>query len=454
MKYLKRDIYQDLLNWKKVDTGKVLQLSGARQVGKTYILTKFAKENYKKVFYINLMQSEGEAFIRCIHEANAWEPGEARQEKPLHRAITLYANEFTDDKDTIVIIDEIQESAEVFSLLRQFAREFQCHFVVTGSYLGQTFKQGYFFSVGDVDLMTLDTLSYPEFLDAFGKRDVYDEVDLYGESIHEYYDELKSYYNIYFQIGGYPEVVNTYIETKNVKSCENVLDKIIKVFLSESGRYFHDVLEIDLLDRLLPAIAQTMVKEKKGSKDLVSDLSKIIFKEESNRISKKSINAAIAWFYRSRIIGYCGMVPEGNILDMVHSVRFYFMDLGISRYFLNIAGAPPEAIAGILSENFVFRFLLQQVDKRVIAGAEPLFSLYKEGEVDFFVNSRLDYCNYAVEVKSGKTAGRTANLMLSDKKVDFIIFLKGDTYGGISDEKKYTIPIYLTDRICFDKGQD
>lgn len=312
------------------------------------------------------------------------------------------------------MVDEIQESARVFSLIRQFSREFCCHFAVTGSYLGKTLEKEYFFSVGDVDVMTLNTLSFAEFLGIWDKRKLFDHVDLYGASPHESYDELKGYYDIYNLIGGYPAVVNMYLEKKDISECENVLHQIVSVFLAESGRYFKDVLEVDLLDRLMPAIAQTMVKEKKGSKDLVTELSKIVFKEESSRITKKSINSAIAWFYHSHIIGYCGMVPEGNIMDMVHSTRFYFMDLGICRYFLNMAGADKGTIEGIVCETFVYRHLKKLVDERVIAGAEPLFGIYKEGEIDFFVNSRIDYCNYAVEVKAGNNAGKTAMQLLKD----------------------------------------
>lgn len=101
-------------------------------------------------------------------------------------------------------------------------------------------------------------------------------------------------------------------------------------------------------------------------------------------------------------------------MDMVHSTRFYFMDLGICRYFLNMAGADKGTIEGIVCETFVYRHLKKLVDERVIAGAEPLFGIYKEGEIDFFVNSRIDYCNYAVEVKAGNNAGKTAMQLLKD----------------------------------------
>ena len=135
---LKRDIYEKLIEWKKADSGNVLELNGARQVGKTFILDKFARENYKKYFYINMMQTSGKEFIECYHAATKWKPGEKRIERPLHRTFELFDNTFADDKNTIVVIDEIQESAEVYSMIRQFAREFSCHFVVTGSYLGKT----------------------------------------------------------------------------------------------------------------------------------------------------------------------------------------------------------------------------------------------------------------------------------------------------------------------------
>lgn len=86
------------------------------------------------------MQISGREFTECYHAATAWKPGNKRIQKPLHKTLELFDETFADDKDTIVVIDEIQESAEVFSQIRQFARDFECHFIVTGSYLGKTFK--------------------------------------------------------------------------------------------------------------------------------------------------------------------------------------------------------------------------------------------------------------------------------------------------------------------------
>ena len=84
----------------------------------------------------------------------------------------------------------------------------------------------------------------------------------------------------------------------------------------------------------------------------------------------------------------------------------------------------------------------------MIAGTAPLYALYKNGELDFFVNSRKNYMNYGIEVKAGRSAGKTADKMLEDGKIQFLYLLKGDTYGGI-EGKKRTVPIYLAGRIEF-----
>lgn len=446
---LKRDIYKDLKLWKTRNSGKVLEVSGARQVGKTYILTKFVKENYKRFFYINMMQTSGQEFLSCLDKAARWEPGEKRIEHPIHEALELFCRDFTDDEDMVVLIDEIQDSARVYSLIRQFAREFKAHFIVTGSYLGKTLDKEYFLPAGDIETMILDTLSYEEFLQAAGKRDLYEKVDLYGSSSHGEYDELRDLYDIYCRIGGYPAVVRRYFETRDLDECRYEISQIIRIFVEESERYFDDILEMNLLEQVLPGIARTMLKEKKGSPDLVKELSSVLFRDDSNRITKKSVNQAIAWFYRSNVIGYCGQVNEGNLLDVTPNCRFYFRDLGVADYFLNMVGAPPDMAAGIVNENFVYLYLKRKIDSREIAGLTPLFALYKGGELDFFVNSRKDYKNYGIEVKAGHTIGKTANRMLEDGKIQALYLLKGDTYGGV-EGKKVTIPVYLAGRMEFD----
>lgn len=446
---LKRDVYKKLVEWKNERTGKVLELSGARQVGKTFILKKFARENYRYSLYINMVEDTGKAFLKCLDMASSWEPGDERIEKPIHRAFELYDHKFEDAEDVLVVIDEIQDSAEVYGKIRNFAREFSCDFIVTGSYLGKTREKEFFQAAGDVNFLSMTTMTFPEFLDAFDKRRIYEEISLFGESDHKLYDELKSYFDVYLKIGGYPEVVKTYLQKKSIKECLKKIEEITQIFITESTKYFGDPLENEVFRKILSTIAIVLLKEKKGTKDLVTDFSKIIFKEESNKLSKKMINSAIGWLYLSHQIGYADKSVDCDFLNLVDNCRFYYRDVGLANYYLTNSGAEPNTIKGVLCENFVYLNLLERLAEHEIAGANPWFGTYERtsGELDFYCRSLLDYKNYGLEVKAGNNVARTANDLLEAGKLDYVYNLK-DTYGA-REGKKLAVPNYLVGRISF-----
>ena len=171
--YLKRKVYDQLVKWKESNEHSTLEINGARQVGKTYLINKFAKENFSNVIYINLFELSGKQFLECYQQATDWKPGSKRPEHPLQDAFKLYEPSFSDTENTVIIIDEIQESAEIYNRIREFTRQFQARFVVTGSYLGRIYEPEFRYSSGDVTSLTIYTLSFEEFLQA------YDE-ELYG----------------------------------------------------------------------------------------------------------------------------------------------------------------------------------------------------------------------------------------------------------------------------------
>lgn len=449
---LKRDIYKELLAWKSKSNHKVLELEGAHQVGKTYILEKFAKKEYQSHVYINMIGSSGKDFLQCLETAASWEPGKKRENNPVYKAFQLYDPDFSDCEDLLIVIDEIQESSVVYSKIREFARDFKAHFIVTGSYLGKTREKEYFLSAGDTEVLTMTTLTFPEFLDAFHRRGLYESIDLYGGSDHAGYDELKSYFHIYLQIGGYPEVVTTYLESRSIPDCEAMISNLIQIFVKESSRYFDSPLELQMFEKIFSSIAATLLKEKKGTPDLTTDLTKIIFKEESGRITKKMTNYAISWLFLSHQIGYCSMSVDCSNLDIVDNCRYYFNDLGVAGYFLKLTGEPLSIIEGVLCENFVYLELVRRIRKQEIAGQVPWFAIDKRtsGELDFYVRSRIDNMDYGLEVKRGKNRANTANALLERGKLDFIYQLK-NTYGGIED-RKYSVPLYLCGRIPFNLG--
>ena len=84
--------------------------------------------------------------------------------------IRLFDENFEDTKDTMIVIDEVQESAPVYNLIRTFAREFECYVTVTGSYPGRPLEKDFFLPAGDLESMTLETLSFEEFVDILDRR--------------------------------------------------------------------------------------------------------------------------------------------------------------------------------------------------------------------------------------------------------------------------------------------
>lgn len=279
---LRRTIYNKLLEWKDENSEQVLQLEGARQVGKTYILQKFAKENYKNFIYINMAQTSGRRFSKIIND-------DTEYLYDMHDVLNKYTNgDFIDTKDTIIIIDEIQESSDVYSRIREFAREFSCDVIVTGSYLGRVLNnKDFFLPAGDIQTLAMHTLSFEEFLDANGMLDYYNSLDLFGSGDHTIYDKIKEYYDVYCVIGGYPAVVSKYIETHSAAKALSKVEEIVNIFVNESTRYLSYITDITILKQALTSIANIMSTEKQGNSNLVEEIHKQIYHKDDNRINKK-----------------------------------------------------------------------------------------------------------------------------------------------------------------------
>lgn len=301
--------------------------------------------------------------------------------------------------------------------------------------------------------MVMETLTFDEFLDVFGERELYETIDLYGKGNSEDYKKLRGYFEVYQRIGGYPAVVVNYAKYKDINKCVGLVGDLINIFANESKRYFTDIIDVNIFQKLFNAIAILMIQEKQGVRDLTKELSKIVYQEDSGRMTKKMINHAISWLQESHIIGYASKAVDCDYMQIRDNCRYYFLDMGVAYYFLSRTGAPFDVVKGLLPENFVYLSLKRKIENsNEIAGIAPWFASYEKtkGELDFYVRSLVDYKNYGIEVKSTDADAKTARKLLEDKKLDYLYLLKGDTNGGIADGKIYTVSLALTDRITFD----
>ena len=444
---LKRNVYKRLIEWKENNAHSTLEISGARQVGKTYLINKFADEYFKNKLYINLFELSGKQFMECYHQALSWKPGTKRPEHPLHEVFSLYEPDFQDTDDTVIIIDEIQESAEIYNRIREFTRQFKCHLIVTGSYLGRVYEPEFRYSSGDVTKITIYTLSYEEFLLAYDEA-LYDEYRKLakGECGKDIHDDLKAVYDIYCRIGGYPKVVDTYLITKEEQKAQEELVKIIDTFMNESIRYFTDILDSQVFTQIFLSICRILNREKKGlAEDSISEeLQKIVTKDYSSNITKAACNRAISWLYFSGIIGFCAKITEMDILEFKPASRCYFMDLGVANYYLRLTGTDSRVLAGTLNENYVYINLKKRQDfPPEITFETPAFATYKGGEIDFVAQSLRTDVRYLIEVKAGKGTASTGSNVEDNGDGTYTITVSNSSgvalpkTGGIGT-KKYT----------------
>ena len=206
---IKRDIIDQLKAWKTNPRRKPLVLQGARQVGKSWALKKFGKECFEDVVYINFdtMPSIKEDFKRT------------KEPQKLIKSMEMMMGRTISSDSTLIIFDEVQECNEALNSLKYFCEDAPEYAVVcAGSLLGVALnRSGASFPVGKVDFMTLYPVSFTEYLLASDEKlyrayRMIDEVMPVPEVIHQ---QLIDAYKVYLVLGGMPEVVSVYVDTRN-----------------------------------------------------------------------------------------------------------------------------------------------------------------------------------------------------------------------------------------------
>ena len=430
-----RDVQHDLEKWRINWSNYVLYVTGARQIGKTTELLKFAYKNYEQVVYVNLSV---EKTLQCFEETVL--------SNSLFFGMVNYCRkagleEFCNDENTILIIDEIQESPSIYNSIRGLQNELKCHVAVTGSYLGKVLNSKYFKPAGNMYEIEMLPLSFAEFCRAFDLEKLLFSINIYGKSSKEDYVTLTEKYKVYRNIGGYPAVVNTYIQTQNIDSCYEVIKSIIERFTEESATYFENDKCAVVFENVYKAAFMSMLKEKRGTsaKD-VQDITEFIKEDTKEHVSRKEINNALAWLKYSKLIGSCDLYNQGNVNDLLSERRFYFLDCGIASYIAGLTPINNDAVEGAIAENFVYSELYRVYKSNKLKGDKPCCSVYAQYELDFMLVDKEDK-KYGIEVKASKSNKHDSLDCYLRKKFIDEAYLAEITRGGIGEEIR-TIPIY------------
>ena len=220
-----RDILNSLERWRHSQNHRPMVLRGARQVGKTTIVNLFAK-NFANYIYLNLEQDSDRELI----------------EMPLDISLLvelIFARKQVKRQtgDTLIFIDEIQNSAKAMSLLRYFYENTPWLFVVAaGSLLENIVDVKASFPVGRVDFLPLRPCSFREFMGALGQEG---QIDLMStpEYTIPFHNEYMARFNQYCIVGGMPEAVQEYVKHGDIPSVDRVHRRLHQAYMDDVEKY-------------------------------------------------------------------------------------------------------------------------------------------------------------------------------------------------------------------------
>ena len=249
-----RTAMESLIRWKKSVRRKPLIIEGARQVGKTWLMKEFGRQQYVNTVYINFDSNSQMASLFSTD----------LDTKRLMLGLELYAGHKITAENTLLIFDEIQEVPRALAALKYFCEDApQYHIVCAGSLLGIALHEGTSFPVGKVDFLKLYPLSFKEFLMATGKERFAELLDSGDFSMitsfkQTYIDALKYYYFV----GGMPEAVQCFAEDNDFAEVRIIQKRILAAYEQDFSKHAPNEI-VPKLRMLWNSIPSQLAKENK-----------------------------------------------------------------------------------------------------------------------------------------------------------------------------------------------
>ncbi|WP_295916966.1 ATP-binding protein [Anaerovibrio lipolyticus] len=304
-----RTAIEKLLKWKKSKYRKPLIIEGARQVGKTWLMQEFGKQEYDNTIYINFDSNPSMA------ELFAYDLNVDR----LIMGLELFAGRKIDPDNCLLIFDEIQEVPRALASLKYFCeRAPQYHIVCAGSLLGIALHPGTSFPVGKVDFLKLYPLSFKEFLMATVQKQFADLLDRQDFQMittfkQTYIDALKQYY----YVGGMPEVVQNFADNKDFGEVREIQKRILYAYEQDFSKHAPNEI-IPRIRMLWNSIPSQLAKENK----------KFVYGLVREGARAKEYETAIMW------LSDCGLIHKVSRVNSVGIPLKGYEDLKAFKIFL------------------------------------------------------------------------------------------------------------------------
>lgn len=350
---MERSIYSSLLKWREKTKHKPLILLGARQVGKTFILKELGNKAFDNLVYLNCHE---DPFVRSLFS-------DLIAKRIVHDIEIRKEVQIIPGK-TLVFIDEIQEAPNGIASLKYFCEDLpDLHVVAAGSLLGITLREGESFPVGKVEIMRMYPMTFLEFLVAANRPKLAETIMAkdWG-TLTSFHEELINYLRQYYFTGGMPEVVETYLQTKDPKETRNVQRNVLEAYRDDLSK--HTKPQIQRIRQVWESVPAQLSRENK----------KFVFGAVRKGARAADFEMALRWLADAGLI--C-KVERARIPQQ--PLKFYADDSAFKVYWFDcgllacMANARPEdmllgdsaftSFKGALTENYVLQQLKASDDE-------------------------------------------------------------------------------------------
>ena len=423
---MKRTIYEKLKRWKNKPERKPLIIEGARQVGKTYIVNEFGKNEFDKYAYFNF---DGNKQLINIFD----------EDLNIDRILTSLSAMigFKIDENTLIFFDEIQVCGKAVTSLKYFCENKRNYFVIAaGSLLGLSYSDGTGFPVGKVDFMNMYPLSFKEYLLSEGQDILVELINNKDyKTIKQVKNKFENYFKRYCFIGGMPEVVNNYIKNRDFNEAVAVQKSILKSYDLDFSKHAKNG-KLEKIRMVWNAIPQELLKDNKKFK--YSDI------KRGSRA--KDFEDAIQFLRDAGLIyTICNIKkftsPIATYAD-ASCFKIYTLDIGLlsnmNNVNANIVNEMDKIFVeykGALAEQFVLNQLLTSGFEKVFYHTDETSRL----DIDFVIE--VDGKSTPIEVKSGiNLKSKSLNNLIIKNKIKKAIRYSLADYK--QNEVIEDIPIY------------
>lgn len=428
---LRRKIYDKLLAWKN-NKGKkdAILLRGVRQCGKTYIVREFGKREYKNFIEINFIERPD---MQAVFSGNLDVDNMVQQIK-----LSMPGCQFIPG-ETLLFLDEIQDVPNARTSLKFWTQDGRFDCIASGSLLGMDYKNEVFIPVGYEQQLIMRTLDFEEFIWALGaevnlKEMLAPYVDGAKRVPEAMHNSLNKYLQEYMVVGGLPEVVDTYIATKDFYQVHLLQEKILRDYQDDIAKY---------------ALNQDKIKAKQCFLSIPRQLSKENHKFQYSVVEKKAtarkFTSSLDWLHNAGLIDFAYNVNSPWFPLKAHvkedQFRVYLCDIGLLvamyGYQLKIA-LLSDALEGPAKGGIYESLVADILAKR----GEELYYYKKEDstlEIEFILER--DCKLVPVEVKARKGSTRSLNELLKMDNIERGYKLTAQNTGVV--EKKITLPLYM-----------